>query len=104
MLEKAQYSVKTTRDGEQALKLLKTFDIDLVMLDLNMPGLDGFELLKRMRALLPGLRIVATSGYLGGGLLPAAAVLGATTTLPKTDAPKMLLPTVRKLLLKRSRR
>jgi chemosensory pili system protein ChpA (sensor histidine kinase/response regulator) len=38
------------RDGQEALSRLHEVDVDLVLLDINMPRMDGFELLERMRA------------------------------------------------------
>ncbi len=44
------YEVKTASDGATALAVLKTFDADIVVTDLNMPGLDGKGLLEELRA------------------------------------------------------
>jgi signal transduction histidine kinase len=45
-----QCRVLVARDGQEALVRLRDTDIDLVLLDINMPRMDGFELLERMRA------------------------------------------------------
>jgi signal transduction histidine kinase/FixJ family two-component response regulator len=45
-----QCKVVVARDGQEALARLHDTDIDLVLLDINMPRMDGFELLERMRA------------------------------------------------------
>jgi signal transduction histidine kinase len=45
-----QCKVLVARDGQEALVRLHDTDIDLVLLDINMPRMDGFELLERMRA------------------------------------------------------
>ncbi len=49
MLEKEGFRVQVAQDGEEALEWLKTNDPDLVMLDVMMPGLDGFSVLERIR-------------------------------------------------------
>lgn len=49
-LTKVGYAVDTTADGEDADSILATQDFDLVILDLNLPGFDGLEVLKRLRA------------------------------------------------------
>ena len=98
ILGKGGYSVRLTSCGRDALQLLREEPVDLVVLDLSMPEPDGFELLKTLRASLPGLRIVVVSGYLQGALLEAARMLGATATLSKSDAPASLLQTVRGIL------
>src|SRR6266508_5461365 len=43
------YVVETAADGEQAVAAARRFDPDLVVLDLNMPGLDGFEVCRQLR-------------------------------------------------------
>ncbi|MBI1954163.1 MAG: fused response regulator/phosphatase [Proteobacteria bacterium] len=51
-LEKANFSnIDTASDGQEALEKIETFSPDLVILDLVMPGLNGFEVIKRMRAI-----------------------------------------------------
>ncbi len=49
-LEREGYTVLGAEDGERALSLLAREPVDLVLLDLMMPGLDGFEVLTRMKA------------------------------------------------------
>jgi len=100
ILEDAGYSVQLCHSGGDAKKLLRQTPIDLVVLDLNMPEPDGFDLLKELRAAMPGLRIVVVSGYLDGALLTAAKWLGATAVLSKSDAPGMLVKTVNDILQK----
>lgn len=48
-LTKVGYAVDVTGDGEDADGILATQDFDLVILDLNLPGFDGLEILRRMR-------------------------------------------------------
>ncbi|HVX69114.1 MAG TPA: response regulator transcription factor [Mycobacteriales bacterium] len=45
----AGFDVATARDGQQALKAVEAFQPDLVVLDVMMPGIDGFEVMRRMR-------------------------------------------------------
>ncbi|HET7219805.1 MAG TPA: HD domain-containing phosphohydrolase [Vicinamibacterales bacterium] len=51
------YSVETAPDGEEALALLERIDVDLVLLDVRLPGLDGFEVCARLKR-LPRTRLV----------------------------------------------
>ncbi len=48
-LEKAGYTVETAIDGDEASRLLEDGEFDLVVTDLNMPNLDGLELVRHMR-------------------------------------------------------
>jgi signal transduction histidine kinase len=49
--------------GEEALQELASFDPQLVLLDIGLPGLDGYEVARRMKATSPALRVIALSGY-----------------------------------------
>jgi two-component system, OmpR family, KDP operon response regulator KdpE len=49
-LKARKYSVLTARDGESALKLLTDDQVELVLLDLGLPGLDGHEVIERLRS------------------------------------------------------
>lgn len=48
-LERAGYLVTEASDGEEGLKKIKEENFDLVLLDLLLPGMDGFEVLSRLR-------------------------------------------------------
>ena len=54
-LERQGYGVATSADGPGALRLLDSGNFDLVLLDVLMPGMDGFEVLQKMKA-NPALR------------------------------------------------
>jgi signal transduction histidine kinase len=49
--------------GEAALQEVATFDPQLVLLDIGLPGLDGYEVARRLKAAAPKLRVIALSGY-----------------------------------------
>ncbi len=98
ILSKEGYSVTAVDSGAEALQVLDDEPVDLLILDLEMPPPDGFELLRILRQQRPGLRILAISGYMQGAMLKPSEFLGATATLNKTDAANSLVPTVQRLL------
>jgi CheY-like chemotaxis protein len=98
LLTKGGYSVIAVESGRLALEVLQRQPVDLLVLDLNMPQPDGFDLLKALRNQRPGLRILVISGYLQGALLKASEILGATASLSKMEATKSLVETVDTLL------
>jgi diguanylate cyclase len=49
IIEKAGYDTNTAPDGETALKLVKENNYDLILLDIQMPGIDGFEVCRRLQ-------------------------------------------------------
>lgn len=68
LLPRSRYSLRTAISGRQGLELLGVERPDIILLDLNMPGMSGFEFLSRVRA-SPGLStipvIIITSAFLG---------------------------------------
>ncbi len=63
MILKPMYSVHTASNGQEALKFLQKEDIDLVTLDLKMPGLSGLETLKEIKKFKPEVEIIIITGY-----------------------------------------
>jgi two-component system cell cycle sensor histidine kinase/response regulator CckA len=65
ILEHYGFSTMTAPNGEKALEIFKRAKgkIDMVVLDVNMPGIGGYECLKGLILLDPGVKVVVTSGY-----------------------------------------
>lgn len=57
------YTVETAEDGKAALERLKISMPRLVISDIKMPRMDGFELLKAVKASFPNTRIIMMTGY-----------------------------------------
>ena len=77
--------IRTAPDGFAAGLLLGSFRPDLVLLDLVMPGLDGFEVLRRLREQpeLEGTTVVVISGELSPERIRRCLELGAARCLTK---------------------
>lgn len=97
-LEEGGYEVTATTLGKDVVTLVQQRLPDLLILDLNMPGMDGFDVLKILRAEFPYLRILVISGYLKGSLLDAAKFVGAFATMQKPFGPQALVAKVREVL------
>ncbi len=72
VLKDAGYNILTATSSSEALELLASFDIDLVLTDIIMPEMDGFELATRISELYPDILIQFVSGYSEEKNLPAA--------------------------------
>ncbi len=65
ILERAGLTVLTASDGKQAVAVFTAHahEIRAVLLDLNMPGMDGVEVLDHIKGMVPDVRVVLSSGY-----------------------------------------
>ena len=57
------YEVLTAANAQDALKLVQTEPLDLVILDIRMPGMDGLEALPRILGLKEGLKVILNTAY-----------------------------------------
>lgn len=97
LLEQAgsRYALLQARDADEGLALLqREAAIDLVLLDLNLPGMDGLTLLARMRELRPALPVLLISAHEGRSLLLDAMRRGARGFLPKTAPPAQFVEAI----------
>lgn len=63
LLEGEGYAVLAAETGEEALQVLQQSHIDLVLTDMRMPGMDGIELLKKIRERHGELGVIILTGY-----------------------------------------
>ena len=92
------YEVTHTQDGDQAVRLIQDREWDLVVTDLNLPGTDGFEVIRVARAKDPDLPILATTGYTERVYHDRAMSAGAAKVLTKPLDRDGFLETVSGLL------
>lgn len=87
-----RYDVKAVIDAAEGLAALRQAPDhwDLVITDLNMPGLSGFDVLAQARSLRPDLPVVLTSGYISEEVQDDARRAGAFTVLRKEHLPEEL--------------
>lgn len=61
--EEEGFAVDSAINGEEALKKFKADPPDLVILDINMPGMNGIEVLRQMKAMNAELPVILSSAY-----------------------------------------
>lgn len=85
LLECEGYTVRTAEDAEQALALLRTYTPALILMDIQLPGMDGLELTRRLRGIsgLREIKIVALSAYAMQGDATSAIASGCDGYITK---------------------
>lgn len=85
--------------GDEALDLARRHqDITLILLDLALPGVDGFETLRRFREEFPGIPVVVVSAFDQPEFVTRAIDTGAMGFIPKTSGTQLLLNALRLVL------
>ena len=84
-LEANDYEVTTAATGEDALKYVKDNKPDAVLLDILMPGIDGLEVLRRIRKMDESLPVYIITAFSTDERFKAANKLGASGFIVKTD-------------------
>jgi len=98
-LKQAGFSVLTGLDGEEGLKKVKEEKPDLVLLDIVIPVLDGWEFLKRAKKINKDLKVVILSNLGNKGEVEKGLKLGATEYLIKAHhSPSEVIEHVKKIL------
>jgi CheY-like chemotaxis protein len=97
ILERAGHETFFAGDGEEALRQLALKGVDLVVTDLQMPEVHGFELITVLREFSTPPAVIAVSGT-GSFQLHMAEALGARFTLQKPLEPEILLDAVDRAL------
>ena len=83
-LERAGYRVLTAENGKQGLRLFEHQAVDLILVDIFMPEMDGLELIPLLRKTRPANKIIAISGRSDqSNHLDTERYLGAHATLKK---------------------
>jgi CheY-like chemotaxis protein len=100
VLKGAGYNVKSVLNGQEALKILETFEPDIILLDIRMPKIDGIEFLKQYDVKKhPNVKVVVLSNYDMESEIKQAHKLGAAHYVLKAwTSPKELELLVKKVL------
>jgi len=77
--------VGEAEDGEASVELARELRPDLVLMDVNLPGIDGLEATRRILAQRDGAQVVVLSTYEPREYAPRAAAAGALAYIPKSS-------------------
>lgn len=78
-----KYRVRTAADGETGLEILGAADIDVLLTDVRLPGIDGIELVRRAREIKPSLPVIVMTAFASEDVRQAAYREGALRFVEK---------------------
>jgi len=94
MLEQSGYDIQVTQSTSEAISILTRIRIDLILLDISMPNLDGFDFVKLMQSLRLTIPVIFVSGTVDDYTRKLAFAEGAKRCISKktdfADLPKII--------------
>ena len=98
VLEDEGFRVATAKSGEEAIGFFQKEEPDITLLDIWMPGMDGIEVLRRLKWMSPDCQVIMISGHATISTAMAAVKLGAFDFIEKPLSLDLLLMTIRRAL------
>jgi DNA-binding NarL/FixJ family response regulator len=89
--------VGAATDGEQAIEMATRLNPDVVLVDINLPSMNGMQVTRQLKADLPGIAVVMLSAYHDDNQVLHAIRAGASAYYAKGVAPETLLYAVREV-------
>ncbi|MFP6561836.1 response regulator [Paraburkholderia sp. B3] len=89
--------VGETGQGSEVIEKLRSCEVDLLLLDMTMPGISGIDLIRRVRSEKPALPVLVLSIHNEAQVASRALKAGATGYLTKDSDPDVLIAAIRKL-------
>jgi DNA-binding NtrC family response regulator len=97
-LESEGYAVATAGDGDEAISVLQGKSFDLVLLDIKMPRVDGFEVLRFIKERYPATKVIMLTGFADLKNAIESKKLGAEDFVSKPYDLVDLLTTIERVL------
>jgi two-component system cell cycle response regulator DivK len=100
LLSATDYEIVEAESGEQALEAVAKQRPDLILMDIQLPGIDGYETTRRIKAdpALQSITIIAVTSYALSGEEQKARAAGCDEYVPKPYSPRQLLAKIRQHL------
>lgn len=83
ILESEGYQITMVSSGDEALAMLKENNYDLLLTDVKMPGMSGFDLLKQVKENWPDMAVIVMTGYGDAYTVKEALLFGADEYISK---------------------
>ena len=97
ILEK-DYAISFASNGEEALNYIKKNPVDLLILDIKMPKVDGLEVLREIKSKKPDINIVIATGYQSTEMAQETIKFGVTHYITKPFDKENVLKTINNTL------
>ena len=98
LLEEAGYAVRLARDGREAVEQARQSQPDLVVTDLEMPELNGLEVVTTLQSEFPKLPVILITARGSESIASEALQKGAASYVPKHNLEMDLVPTLQRIL------
>ena len=100
LLSATDYEIMEAESGEVALEAVAKQRPDLILMDIQLPGMDGYEVTRRIKAdpALRSIPIIAVTSYALSGEEQKARAAGCDEYVPKPYSPRQLLAKIRQYL------
>jgi len=85
------FKVVATADGPQGVEIFERRKPDAVVLDLGLPSMDGLQVLKRIRQIDPGAKVIVVTGYASDAAAHTARMMGASDFIAKPFTRQVLV-------------
>ena len=92
------YMVSTASDGDEAIDLLQSHSYDLILLDIKMPRVDGFQVLRYVKEKIPHIKVIMLTGFADLKNAIESKKLGAEDFISKPYDLVDLLATIERVL------
>jgi DNA-binding response OmpR family regulator len=97
-LSEKNYDVSAASNGNEAIPLIHGREFRLIVLDLKMPYLDGFQVLQFVKSTFPNTRVIVLTGYGSLANVQKCKTLGADEVIPKPYNLEHLFDTIQRLI------
>jgi hypothetical protein len=101
LLREEEFEVSTAESGEEALKRILQKEFDLALVDVQMPGMNGLELLKKLKESQPAIDVIMITAYATLDVAIQALRLGAYDFICKPSENEEILASIKRCLEKR---
>ncbi|MGH6891191.1 MAG: response regulator [Dongiaceae bacterium] len=98
LLTSAGFQLIEAVTGEEGVRMAETNKPDLILMDIQMPEMDGYEATRQIKASMRDIPIIVITSYALSGDADKAMAAGADAYVSKPFSPRDLLATIRKFL------